>query len=186
MYNPKKKRGHFAKWAMSWLGPVVVQRKLNESNYVVCKGKGKSVVNHVDRMCKLPISSLDGESFVESSDSHTHTRENNETSVSPCKQRRTQPATDVSSIHTTGTANRSDSEGSISSVDKTTENQSSVINIAINTAAEAVSGSPDTCQTPERASQSTGSAGNGMCAPTGNAGIPPTLCAGRHKHRHCS
>jgi len=61
-----------------------VQRKLNESNYVVRKGKGKSIVIHVDRMHKLPISSLDGES----SDSHTHTRQDNETSVSPCKRRR--------------------------------------------------------------------------------------------------
>jgi len=66
---------------VSWLGPVVVQRKLNESNYVVRRGKGKSAVIHVDCMCKLPISSLDGESSVESSDSHTHTSENNETSV---------------------------------------------------------------------------------------------------------
>jgi len=48
VYIPRKKRGHFAKWAVSWLGPVVVQRKLNESNYVVRKGKGKSVVIHVD------------------------------------------------------------------------------------------------------------------------------------------
>jgi len=86
VYNPKKKRDRFAKWAMSWLGPVVVQQKLNESNYVVCRGKGKSIVIHVDRMHKLPIS-LDGESSVESSDSHTHTSENNETSVSPCKRR---------------------------------------------------------------------------------------------------
>jgi len=38
VYNPKKRRGNFAKWAVSWLGPVVVQCKLNESNYVVLQG----------------------------------------------------------------------------------------------------------------------------------------------------
>jgi len=43
VYNPKKKRGHFAKWAVSWQGPVIVQCKLNESNYVVRKGKGKAL-----------------------------------------------------------------------------------------------------------------------------------------------
>jgi len=107
VYNPKKKRGHFAKWAVSWHGQVVVQRKLNDTNYVVHKGKGKCIVIHVDHMCKLPISSLDGESSVESSDSHTHTSEDNETSV-PCKQRRTQPAVEVCSIHTADTVSRSD------------------------------------------------------------------------------
>jgi len=43
VYNPKKKRGHFAKWAVSWHGPVVVQSKLNESNYMVHKGEVKAV-----------------------------------------------------------------------------------------------------------------------------------------------
>jgi len=81
VYNPKKKRGQFAKWAMSWLGLVTVQRKLNESNYVVHRGKGKCVVIHVDHMRKLSISSLGGESSVASTDLHTHTSEKNETSV---------------------------------------------------------------------------------------------------------
>ena len=58
---------------------------------------------------------------------------------------------------------------SISSVDKTADNHSNDINIAINAAAEAMSGSPDTCQTSELASQSTGNAGNNMHTPTGNA-----------------
>ena len=63
VYNPKKQRGKFAKWAICWQGPAVVQRKLNDSNYVLRKGKGKCVVVHVDRMRKLPISS-DVESSV--------------------------------------------------------------------------------------------------------------------------
>ena len=184
VYNPKKKRGHFAKWAVSWLGLVVVQCKLNESNYVVCKGKGKSIVIHVDRMRKLPITSLDGESSVESSDSHTHTTEDNETSVYPCKWRRTQPATDMSNSHTAGTANHSDRGDSISSVDKTADNQSNVINIAINTAAEAMSGSPDTCQTPERASQSTEDMSKTHVVPTGQAGRPQPITAGCPKRSH--
>jgi len=77
---------------------------LNDSNYVLRKGKGKCVIVHIDRMHKLPISS-DVESSVESSDSHTHTRENKEPTIPPRKWRRTQPATDVSSIHPTETAN---------------------------------------------------------------------------------
>ena len=87
---------------VAWTGRCAAKIKRIE----LCGTQRQSVVIHVDRMCKLPISSLDGESSVESSDSHTHTSENNETSVSPCKRRRTQPATDVSNIHTVGTANR--------------------------------------------------------------------------------
>jgi len=77
---------------------------LNDSNYVLRKGKGKCVVVHVEHMRKLPISS-DVEPSVESSDSHTHTRENTEPTIPPHKWHRTQPATDMSSIHPTGTAN---------------------------------------------------------------------------------
>jgi len=149
-----------------------VQRKLNESNYVLRKGKGKCVVVHVDRMRKLPISSLDAEPSVESSGLHTHTRADNETTVSSRKRRRTQPATDASNIHPAETANRSDRGDSISSLDKAADNPSNVINVAINTAAEAVSGSPDTGQTPEQASQSTEDMGDTDAEPTGQAGKP--------------
>jgi len=82
-----------------------VQRKLNDSNYVLRKGKGKSVVVHVDCMYKLPISQ-DVEPSVESSDSHMHTRENKEPIIPPRKRRRSQPATDMSSVHPMETANR--------------------------------------------------------------------------------
>jgi len=164
------------------IGPVTVQRKLNESNYVVRRGKSKSVVIHVDRMRKLPISSLDGESSVESSDPHMHTSENNEASV--CKRRRTQPATDKSSSHTAETVNCSDKGDSISSVDKTADNHSNDINIAINAAAEAMSGSPDTCQTRELASQSTENLEKTHVAPTGQAGRPQPITAGQLKRSH--
>jgi len=65
VYNPRKQRGKFAKWAVCWWGPAFVglQSKLNNLNYVLRKGKGKCVVVHVDRMRKLPISS-DVESSV--------------------------------------------------------------------------------------------------------------------------
>jgi len=82
VYNPRKQRSKFAKWAVCWQGPAIVQRKLNDSNYVLRKGKGKCVVVHMDRMRKLPISS-DFEPSVESSDSHTHTRENKEPTIPP-------------------------------------------------------------------------------------------------------
>jgi len=91
----------------------------------------------------------------------------------------------VSSIHPAETANHSVRGDSISSVDKTADNQSNVIDIAINAAAEAVSGSPDTCQTPEQASQSTGDEGDSTRAPTGNASNPPALCARWPKRRQC-
>ena len=80
VYNLRKQSGKFAKWAVCWRRPAIVQRKLNDSNYVLHKGKGKCVVVHVDRMRKLPISS-DVEPSVESSDSHMHTRENKEPTI---------------------------------------------------------------------------------------------------------
>jgi len=112
VYNPKKKRGQFAKWSVSWVGPVTVQCKLNESNYVIRRGKSKCVEIHVDRMRKLPISSLyEGESSVDmSTDPHVHASEDNATSVVPNKWRRLQPATDVSTGHAADTANCSDGE----------------------------------------------------------------------------
>jgi len=54
VYNPKKRRGQFAKWQSCWTGRFVVENKLNEMNYVVKKGRGKSAVIHIDRMHKLP------------------------------------------------------------------------------------------------------------------------------------
>jgi len=104
-----------------------VQRKLNESNYMVRKGaKGKCIVVHVDRTRKLPILQ-EVEGSVESSDSHTHTRENNEPTIPPCKRRRTQPATDMSSIHPVETAKRGDRADEISLVDKATDSNSEPI-----------------------------------------------------------
>ena len=124
VYNPKKQRGKYAKWVICCRGPAIVQCKLKESNYVLRKGKCKCVVVHVDRMRKLPISSLDGESSVESSDSHTQTRENNESTIPSCKRRRTQPATGMSKIHPMETANCGNRAASISPVDKATDNHS--------------------------------------------------------------
>jgi len=54
VYNPKKRRGKFAKWEVRWVGPYVVQNKLNGTNYVVRKGRSKSFVIHIDRLRKLP------------------------------------------------------------------------------------------------------------------------------------
>jgi len=49
VYNPKKRRGQFAKSQSCWTGPYVIENVLNETNYVVKKGKGKGAVIHVDR-----------------------------------------------------------------------------------------------------------------------------------------
>jgi len=54
VYDPKKRRGHFAKWDVRWVGPFVIENKLNSANYVIKKGRGKPVVIHVDRLRKLP------------------------------------------------------------------------------------------------------------------------------------
>ena len=61
VYNPRKQRGKFAKWQVCWKGPVMVERKLNDTNYVLRKGKRKAVVVYIDRMQKLP-NLLDSES----------------------------------------------------------------------------------------------------------------------------
>ena len=55
LYNPLKQHGKFAKWQIAWTGPFVVDRKLNDCNYTLRKGKGKATVVHIDRMQKLPI-----------------------------------------------------------------------------------------------------------------------------------
>ena len=130
-------------------------------------------------MHKLPIS-LDVESSVESSDSHTHTRENKEPTIPPRKQRRTQPAPDMSSSHPTETANRGDRADSVSPVDKATANHSDIIK----TAAGGMPDNPDTCQAQEQACQSTGDVADTAVEPTGRASSPPALCAGRPKHSH--
>jgi len=69
MYDPRKKRGKFAKWQVCWKGAVTVERRLNDTNYVLQRSdNSKPVVVHVDRMRKLPQSMETG-----FSDPHTHT-----------------------------------------------------------------------------------------------------------------
>jgi len=145
-----------------------VQRKLNDSNHVLRKGKGKCVLVHVDRMRKLPILS-----DVELPDSHTHTRENKEPSIPPRKRHKTQPATDMSSIHPTETANCGDRANRILPVDKATDNSD-----VIKTAAECMPNNLDTSQAREQASQSTGDAADTAVVTTGHAGRPHPICAG--------
>jgi len=80
-----------------------VERKLNDTNYVLRKGKGKAVVVHVDRIRKLPKLS-DSESV----DSHTHTQYTEPTTKS-CKRCRSANATDsMTDTHCMSTANCTD------------------------------------------------------------------------------
>jgi len=66
---PCKKIGRIAKWQVCWKGPVTVERRLNDTNYVVQKTtKSKPVIVHADRMRKL-FQSMD----IGSNDPHTHT-----------------------------------------------------------------------------------------------------------------
>ena len=75
---------------------MTVQHKLNDSNYVLHKGKGKAVVVYVDRMQKLPTLP-----DLESVHSPMHTK-HNKPSIIPYKRRRTAQATDElpSILHT--------------------------------------------------------------------------------------
>jgi len=53
LFDPRKKRGQFAKWSVTWKGPFVVKRRLNDCNYVLQKSaKSRPFVVHVDRMRK--------------------------------------------------------------------------------------------------------------------------------------
>jgi len=37
LFDPCKKRGQFAKWQVTWKGPFVVKKHLNDCNYVLQK-----------------------------------------------------------------------------------------------------------------------------------------------------
>ena len=39
VYNPKKRRGQFAKWQSCWVGPYTIENVLNQTNYMVKKRK---------------------------------------------------------------------------------------------------------------------------------------------------
>jgi len=78
VYNPRKQRGKFAKWQICWRGPFVVERKLNDTNYVLRKGKGKAIVIHIDRMQKLPI--------PPDSESSDHSENDKQPTIQPTKR----------------------------------------------------------------------------------------------------
>jgi len=51
LFDPQKKRGQFTKWSVTWVGPFVVKKRLNDYNYVIQKmAKSRPFVVHVDRM----------------------------------------------------------------------------------------------------------------------------------------
>jgi len=104
VYNPKKKRGKFAKWQISWLGPFVVGNKLNQTNFAVQKGKGKSVVVHIDRMRKL---------LSKANTENPNCLVNDTSPTSQSDQwRKASDAAIETSTHCTGTANCTDPETS--------------------------------------------------------------------------
>jgi len=130
-----------------WHDPVTVLRKLNDSNYVLRKGKGKAAVVHVDRMRKLPVSQ-----DVDSSESLSHTHPTDKEPTIPCKQHRTQPATDnATSIQPTDSPShgyRADRPSDDLTLDKTTDTSQS-INVCMPS-------DLDTCRAWKKTSQSTG------------------------------
>ena len=51
LFDPRKKRGKYTKWSVTWIGPFQVQKRLNSCNYVLRKSaKSRPFVVHVDRM----------------------------------------------------------------------------------------------------------------------------------------
>ena len=51
LFDPRKKRGKYTKWSVTWIGPFRVQKRLNSCNYVLRKSaKSRPFVVHVDRM----------------------------------------------------------------------------------------------------------------------------------------
>jgi len=53
LFDLCKKRGQFAKWQVTWKGPFIVKKRLNDCNYVLQKSaKSRPIVVHVDQMRK--------------------------------------------------------------------------------------------------------------------------------------
>jgi len=67
LFSPRKRRGTFSRWQVTWLGPYRITKKLNEANYILQKSpRSKGFVVHGDRLkpyhgnidCKLwPLNS---------------------------------------------------------------------------------------------------------------------------------
>jgi len=178
VYNPRKQRGKFAKWQVCWKGPVTVERKLNDTNYVLCKGKGKAVVVHVDRMRKLPNLSDN-----ESADSHMHTK-HSEPTIQLCKRRKTANATDkLPSIHCMDTVSCADRADRHSPLVKTTETNTDgqSVNVCMPSNLDISVDTAIISSSPELASQST----DAMAVETVTTATKPLpLSAGRPSHIH--
>jgi len=51
LFDPRKKRGKYTKWSVTWIGPFRVKKRLNSCNYVLQKSaKSRPFVVHVNRM----------------------------------------------------------------------------------------------------------------------------------------
>jgi len=51
LFSPKRKRGVYSRWQVTWLGPYRVIRRLNSTNYVVQKSpRSKTFIVHADRL----------------------------------------------------------------------------------------------------------------------------------------
>jgi len=112
-YEPCKKRGKFSKWLVCWQGPVKVERRLNDTNYVLRRtAKSKPFVVHVDRMRKLPQDALpDVESHGSCGDrDNTCTRVSSD--IAPDKQQR--PATQADGRGSVTVSQPTDSTGAVS------------------------------------------------------------------------
>jgi len=139
VYNPKKRRGQFSKWQPCWFGPFTVEKVLNSANCVVKKGRGKSVVIHVDRMRKLP-------SELSSDDSDSQ-EDNLHSSSQPKQRHKASDAAMATSIHCTETASCTDTDTGLplsSALDPVLFQPNDCINVRI-------SDDPDTSDVPRNA-----------------------------------
>jgi len=67
LFDPRKKRGQFTKWSVTWVSPFTVKKRLNDCNYVIQKtAKSRPFVVHVDRMRRYLHDQVD--SVVDTSD----------------------------------------------------------------------------------------------------------------------
>jgi len=55
VFHPKKKRGHYSKWQVSWKGPMTVKWCFTDTNYMLQKlAKSRPFIVHIDHMRCFP------------------------------------------------------------------------------------------------------------------------------------
>jgi len=171
VYNPKKCRGQFSKWQPCWFGPFTVEKVLNSTNYVVKKGRGKSVVIHVDRMRKLPSELGSDNSDSEEDDMHCTSQ--------PKQRRKASDAAIATSTHCTTTSGCPDADTGVPLfAPMDTDTMLFLPNDLINVG---ISDDPDTSDSPGNAYHSSPY----LVAAVGGPGLAAQPIPRSARRRHC-